>query len=73
MDSIAAIQAASSNGQPKSKEINNIKEALKHLQAFKKIVIFQWVPSLGLKGNKIADKLVRKGTTLYTIETLQTH
>ena len=73
MDSQAAIQAASSTSQPKSK-MNNTKEALKYLQAFKKIVIFQWVPSLvGLKGNKTADKLVKKGTTLHTIETpLQT-
>jgi ribonuclease HI len=74
MDSKAAIQAASSNSQPKWKKINNIKEALKHLHAFKKIVIFQWVSSLvRLEGNKIADKLTKKGTTLHTIETpLQT-
>jgi len=44
-DSKAAIQAISSNGQPKSKMINDIKQALKHLQALKKIVISQWVPS----------------------------
>jgi ribonuclease HI len=73
MDSQAAIQASSSTSQPKSKT-NNINEALKHLQLFKKIVIFQRVPSLvGLKGNEIADKLAKKGTTLHTIETpLQT-
>jgi len=70
VDEKAAIQAVSSNSQPKSKEINNIKEALKHLQAFKKMVIFQWVPShVGLEGNVIADKLARKGTTLHTKET----
>ena len=69
MDSKATIQAASSNSQPKSKKINNIKEALKHLQAFKKIVIFQWVPSLfELKGKNTSDKLAKKGTTLHTIE-----
>jgi len=74
MDSKAAIQAASSNSQSKSKKINNIKEALKHLQAFKKIVIFQGVPSFfGPEGNKISDKLAKKGTTLHAIRTpLQT-
>jgi len=46
------------------------KQVLKHLQAFKKIVIFQWVPShVGLEGNEIADKLAKKGTTLHTKET----
>ena len=55
--------------------INDIKQALKHLQAFKKIVIFQWVPPrVGLKGNKIADKLAKKGTTLHAKESpLQSH
>ena len=47
-----------------------MKQALKHLQAFKKIVIFQWVPShVGLEGNTTADKLVKKGTTLHIKET----
>jgi len=69
MDSKAAIQAASSNNQPKSKKINNIKEALKHRQASKKIVKFQWVPSLlGLEGKNTSDKLAKKGTILHTIE-----
>ena len=54
----------------KSKKINDIKQALKYLQAFKKIVKFQRVPShAGLEGNEIADKLAKKGTTLHTIET----
>ena len=70
MDSKAAIQADSSNSQPKSKKINYIKQAIKHLQAFKKIVLFQWVPShVELEGNEIADKLAKKGTTLHTTET----
>ena len=70
VDSKATIQAVSSNSQPKSTKINDIKLALKHLQAFKKIVIFQWVPChVGLEGNKIADKLTKKGTTLHTKET----
>jgi len=67
MDSIATTQEASSNSQLKSKKINNTKEALKHLQAFKQIVIFQWVPSLfGLEGKNTSDKLAEKGTTLHT-------
>ena len=44
----AAIQAVSSNSQTKPKKINDIKQALKHLQAFKKVVIFQrgfWIRS----------------------------
>jgi len=46
------------------------KQALKYPQAFKKIVIFQWVPShAGLEGSEIADKLTKKGTTLHTTET----
>jgi ribonuclease HI len=70
VDSKAAIQAVSSNSQPKSKKINNIKGALKHLQACKQIVIFQSVPShVGHEGNKIAEKLAKKGTTLHTKET----
>jgi len=35
VDLKGAIQAVSSNTQPKSKKINNIKGALRHLQAFK--------------------------------------
>jgi ribonuclease HI len=70
VDSKAAIQAVSSISQPKSKKINDIKQALKHLQAFKKIVIFQWFPShVGLEGSEIADKLATKGTTLFAKET----
>jgi hypothetical protein len=42
----ADIQAVSFNSQPKSKKRNDIKKAFKDLQAFKKIVIFKWVPSL---------------------------
>ena len=68
VDSKAANQAVSSISQPKSKKINDIKQVLKHLQAFKKTVIFQWVPSR-LEGNEIADKLAKKGTTLHTKET----
>jgi ribonuclease HI len=69
-DSKAAIQAVSSNSQPKSKMINDIKQALKHLHALKETVIFQWVPShVGLAGNKIADKLAKNGTTIHTKET----
>jgi hypothetical protein len=69
VDSKAAIQAVSFNSQPKSKMTNDIKQALKHLQAFMKTVIFQWVPShVGLKGNKIADKLAKKGPTLHAKE-----
>jgi len=50
--------------------INDIKQALKHLQAFKKMVIFRWVPShVGLEGNEIEDKPAQKGTTLHTKET----
>ena len=46
------------------------KQALKYPQAFKKIVIFQWVPSHArLEGREIADKLTKKGTTLHTTET----
>jgi ribonuclease HI len=42
--------------QPKSKKINYIKQVLKHLQAFKKIVVFQWVSShVGLEGNETAN------------------
>jgi ribonuclease HI len=43
--------------------------------ALKKIVIFQWVPShVTLEGNKIAEKLAKKGTMLHTVETpLQAH
>ena len=64
VDTKAAIQAVSSNNQPKSKKINDIKRALK------KIVIFQWVSShAGLGGNEIADKLAKKDTTLHTAET----
>jgi len=66
----ADIQAVCFNSQPKSKKINDIKQAFKHLQAFKKIVIFQWVPShVGLDGNDIANKPAQKGTTLRTKET----
>ena len=62
-----AIQAVSFYSQSKTKKINNIKEALKHLQAFKNIVVFQWVLShVGLEGNEIADELAEKGTTLHT-------
>ena len=69
-DSKTAIQEVSSNSQPKSTTINDIKQALKHLQALKQIVIFQWVPShVALEGNEIAEKLAKKGTTLHTIET----
>jgi hypothetical protein len=39
-DSKATIQGVSSNSQPKSKTINDIKQALKHLQVLKKTVIF---------------------------------
>jgi hypothetical protein len=61
--------SSSSNSQQKSK-INDIKQVLKHFQAFEKIVIFQWVPShVGPEGNEIADKLAKKGTTLHTKET----
>jgi len=50
--------------------INDIKLGLKHLQALKKIVIFQWISShYGLEGIKIADKLAKNGTTLHTKET----
>ena len=70
MDSKAAIQAVSSKSHTKSKKINDIKQALKHLQAFKKIVIFQWVPShVGPEDNEIADKLAIKGITLHTKDT----
>ena len=70
VDSKAALQAVSSNRQPKSKTISDVKRSLKHLQALKKIVLFQWVPShVGLEGNEIADKLAKKGTTLHTKET----
>jgi len=41
VDAKAAIQAVSSTSQPKSKKTNDIKQDLKHLQAFKKIVLFQ--------------------------------
>jgi len=69
LDTKAAIQAVSSNSQPKSKKINDIKEALKQLKALKKMVIFQWVPShVALEGNK-TKKLAKKGTILHTIET----
>jgi ribonuclease HI len=62
----ADIQAVSSNSQPKSKKINDIQQALKHLQAFKKMVIFQWVQfHVGLDGNEITDKPAQKGTTLH--------
>ena len=58
------------SSQPKSKKINDIKQALKHLQTSKKIVVFQWVSShVGLEGNEIADKLAEKGATLRTKET----
>jgi hypothetical protein len=57
VDSKAAVQAVSSNSPPKSEKINDIKQAINHFQAFKKIVIFQWFPShVGLEGNKIANK-----------------
>jgi hypothetical protein len=70
VDSKAAIQAVSSNRQPKSKKVNYIKQTLKHPQALKKIVTFQWLLShVGLEGNEIAEKLANKGTTLHTIET----
>ena len=70
VDSKAAIQVISSNSQPKSKQINDIKQTLIHLQAFMKIVIFQWVSShVGLEGNEMAHKLVIYGTTLYSKET----
>jgi len=70
VDAKAAIHAVSSNSQPKSKKINDIKQALKHLKALKKIVIFQWVPShVGLEGNEIAEKLAKKGTLLHTTDT----
>jgi ribonuclease HI len=70
VDTKAAIQAVSSNSQPKSNKINDIKQALKHIKALKKIVIFQWLSShVGLEGNEIAEKLAKKGTTLHTIET----
>ena len=72
VDLKAAIQAVSSNSQPKSKKINDIKPALKHLQAFKEIVIFQCFPShVGLEGNETADKLAKKGTIIDTKEPLQ--
>jgi hypothetical protein len=55
------------NSQQKSKDINDVKQTLRHLQAFNKIVIFKWVPShVGLK---IADKLAKIGTTLHNTET----
>jgi hypothetical protein len=55
--------------QPKSKKIIDREQAPKHLQAFKKKVIFQWVPSrVGIEGNEIADKLAKKGTTLHAKE-----
>ena len=61
MDTKVAIQAVSSNSQPKSKKINDIKQTPKHLKALKKLVIFQWVPShVGLEGNDIAEKLAKK-------------
>jgi len=47
VDSKAAIQVVSSNSQPISKKINDIKQALKNLEAFNKIVIFQLVPFHG--------------------------
>ena len=69
VDSKAAIQTVSSNSQPKSKKINNIKQALKYLQAFKKIVTCQCVPScVRLEGNKVAEKLANKGSTLHSKE-----
>jgi ribonuclease HI len=58
------MSSSFSNSQPKSKKINDIKQALKQPQAFKIMVIFQWVPShVRLYGNEIADKLAKKGTT----------
>ena len=69
VDSKAAIQAVSSNSQPKSKKTEDIKLALKHLQAFKKMVIFQWVPSrVTLDGKERADKPAKKGTAVHAKE-----
>jgi hypothetical protein len=44
-DSKTVTQAVPSNSQPESKTINDIRQALTDLQALKKTVIFQWVPS----------------------------
>jgi hypothetical protein len=59
-DSKTAIQEVSSNSQSKSKTINDIKQALKHLQALKQSYSSGFPPMLGLEGNKIADKLAKK-------------
>jgi ribonuclease HI len=46
------------------------KQDLKHLHAFKNIIIFQWVSShVGLEGSETADKLAKEDTTLHTKET----
>ena len=56
VDSKSVTQAVSSTSQPKTKKINDIEQALKHLKAIKKTVIFQWDQShVGLEGNEVAD------------------
>lgn len=70
VDSQAAIHAATSNKQPQTAVLYEIRQALKHLKALNKSVAFQWVPShIGLEGNEHADELAKKGTTIKTSET----
>ena len=53
----------------KIKEDKSYKTSPQISPGFKKIAIFQWVPShAGLEGNETAEKLAKKGT-LHTAET----
>jgi len=60
VDSIAAIQAISSNKQATPQIVNEARKTIKLLNRQGKTVVYQWVPShAGIHGNETADLLAK--------------
>jgi hypothetical protein len=70
VDSKAAIQMIASNKQATTQIVQEARKTLKLLNKPDKTIVLQWIPShVGIHGNKTADLLAKKGTTLLSKRT----
>lgn len=65
VDSKAAIQAIASNSTPLTTDIYQCRINIKIIENLGKKIVFQWILShVGIHGNKVVDKLAKKGSKI---------